>query len=377
MAQHNDLIRAQYDMSLLEIRLFVAMLARINKGDNEFTLSRIPISELYPDDKVGGKTYTQVRKAVVRLASQVITVDSKDNWGVREIVSNPLMATCRYKQGSGYVVAQFNNFIKPYLLELKGEFTVAQELTLMSFRSFYSHRLYWLLKLSAYRRDTITVGLASIKTMLNLTDRYGNFSDFKRFVLDVARHEIASSDMAFEYAPVKEGRTVAAIQFNLLRPVVVHQEDTELPDGVQQKLTELGVSLKSLREIKSRYNQGKTTEEYIRFVLNYYDEANTKGRVRSLAGAIFKGLTTDQLAREFGVWKAENQPVYKAPQPRQLRMSSEKTIPLDELRTGWEVMKRKGLTNHETFEDSMAEYQNNPMYRIEERDGKEYLVVQE
>jgi plasmid replication initiation protein len=141
VAQHNDLIKAQYDMSLLEMRLFVAMLARINRGDSEFTTCRIPVSELYPDDKVGGKTYSQVKKAVVRLVSRTITVESKDERGVREVVSNPLMATCRYKEGTGYVVAQFNNFVKPYLLELKGDFTVAQELTLIGFRSFYSFRV--------------------------------------------------------------------------------------------------------------------------------------------------------------------------------------------------------------------------------------------
>ncbi len=60
VAQHNDLIRAQYDMSLLEMRLFIAMLARISRGDKEFSTYRIPVNELYPDDRVGGKTYSQI-----------------------------------------------------------------------------------------------------------------------------------------------------------------------------------------------------------------------------------------------------------------------------------------------------------------------------
>ena len=197
VAQHNDLIKAQYDMSLLEMRLFVAMLARINRGDSEFSTCRIPVSELYPDDRVGGKTYSQVKKAVVRLVGRTITVESKDERGIREVVSNPLMATCRYKEGTGYVVAQFNNFVKPYLLELKGDFTVAQELTLIGFRSFYSFRVYWLLKLSAFYKDNIKLDLPLIKQMLNLTDRYSNFADFKRFVLDIAQQEMASTDMAF------------------------------------------------------------------------------------------------------------------------------------------------------------------------------------
>lgn len=373
VAQHNDLIKAQYDMSLLEMRLFVAMLARINRGDSEFSTCRIPVSELYPESGVGGKTYSQVKKAVMRLVGRTITVETKDAKGVREIVSNPLMATCRYKEGTGYVIAQFNNFVKPYLLELKGDFTRAQELTLIGFRSFYSFRFYWLLKLSAFHKDNIVLELPLMKQMLNLVDRYTNFADFKRFVLDVAQQEIASTDMAFEYTPQKDGgRQVASILFHLLRPAVVAQDDTELPDGVQQKLNEIGISLQSLQEIKSIYSQGKLTEAYLRFVLHYYDQVEQKGRIRSPAGAIFKALTTDQLKNEFEVWKSQ-QPVYKSPLPKQQSIA-EDVIPIEELRSGWQQMKIKGLTEEETFEDSIRKYQNDPAYRFETRNGLDCLI---
>lgn len=374
VAQHNDLIRAQYDMSLLEMRLFIAMLARINRGDKEFSTYRIPVSELYPEDKVGGKTYSQIKKAVIRLSGRTITVESKDERGMREIVSNPIMSTCRYKEKSGHVMAQFNNFVKPYLLELRGDFSVAQELTLIEFRSFYSFRVYWLLKLSAFHSDTIIVGLSEMKHMFHLTGKYTNFADFKRFVLDIAQQEIAATDMAFDYKPIKDGKSVVSIQFQLLRPVVVTRIDTELPDGVQQKLTELGISLKSLHEIKDRYRQGKLGEEYIRFVLSYYEQAQTKGRIRSLAGAIYKALMTNQLANEFEAMKGA-QPVYKAPQAKTRPDEvAEDVISLDELRSGWEAMRRQGLSDHETFEASLAQYKNTPAYRFETRDGIDYLI---
>ena len=378
VAQHNALIRAQYDMSLLEMRLFVAMLARINRGDREFTTCRIPVSELYSEDKIGGRTYSQVKKAVVRLVSRVITIETKDEQGIREIVSNPLMATCRYKEGTGYVVAQFNNFVKPYLLELKGDFTVAQEMTLIGFRSFYSYRFYWLLKLSAFYRDNIQLDLASVKLMLNLADRYANFADFKRFVLDIAQQEIIFTDMAFEYKPIKEGRTVVGILFHLTRPAVVVQEETELPEGVQQKLTEIGITLKSLHEIKFRFQQKKLSEEYIRFVFQHYEQAKTKGRIRSLAGAIFKALTTDQLLIEFSSWKNE-QPVYKAPKSKQSTVAEPtvQTIPLAELESGYEVMRKKGLTSHATFEDSLKAYLADPCYQLNEIDGQQVLIYTE
>jgi hypothetical protein len=108
-------------------------------------------------------------------------------------------------------------------------------------------------------------------------------------------------------------------------------------------------------------------------VLSYYEQSQAKGRIRSLAGAIFKALTTDQLMKEFATWKAE-QPVYKAPKPKQSAASNEQIVPLDELRSGWEIMKKKGVTKYATFEDSLADYRNNPAYRIETRGDQEYLI---
>gem|GEM_PF-662761 len=373
VAQHNDLIRAQYDMSLLEMRLFIAMLARINRGDKEFSTYRIPVSELYPEDRVGGKTYSQIKKAVVRLSGRTITVESKDEKGIREIISNPIMSTCRYKEKSGHVVAQFNNFVKPYLLELRGDFSVAQELTLIEFRSFYSFRVYWLLKLSAFQRDSIQVGLAEMKHMFHLTGKYTNFADFKRFVLETAYQEISNTDMAFEYKPIKEGKTVVAVLFNLLRPTTITVLDTDLPDGVQQSLTEIGIALKSLHEIKARYQQGKIGEKYIRFVLHYYEQVQKRGRIRSLAGVIYKALMTNQLVNEFDTWKAA-QPVYKPPKSKSVASLGEDIILLDDLQEGWEAMRKKGLSDYETFEDSLKLYQNNPAYRFEVRNNKRCLI---
>ncbi|UHG93855.1 replication initiation protein [Spirosoma oryzicola] len=375
VAQHNDLIRARYEMSLLESRLFICLLGRIDRKDKDFLLCRIPVSELYPDEKVGGKAYAQVREAVIRLASRVIHVESIDENGRREIVSNPLMATCRYKEGSGYLIAQFNNFVKPYLLELQGNFTVAEIQTLLGFRSFYSYRLYWLLKSAAFHHETIKLELSSLKKTLNLEQRYQNFADFKRFVLDIAKHELSITDMAFDYKQLKDGRAVTALSFHLLRPAVVTQDDIKLPEGTQQTLTEVGLSLKSLSDIKLRFQQGGLPEDYLRFVIHYYQEAKKKGRLKSLAGAIYKALMTDQLRQEFQLWQA-NQPTYHAPKATH-KTAKVEIIPLDVLREQFESLSTKGLAEYDTFEAYLDWMLSQAMYDMDVIDGKEVLVYTE
>lgn len=375
VAQHNDLVRARYEMSLLESRLFVCLLGRIDRKDKDFVLCRIPVSELYPDEKVGGKAYSQVREAVVRLASRVIHVETRDEQGRREIVSNPLMATCRYKEGSGYLIAQFNNFVKPYLLELQGNFTVAEIQTLLGFRSFYSYRLYWLLKSSAFHHDKIKLELAALKKTLNLEQRYQNFADFKRFVLDIAKHELSTTDMAFEYEQIKEGRAVSSLLFYLLRPAVIAQDEIKLPEGTQQTLTEIGISLKSLNEIKLRFQQEQLTEDYLRFVIKYYQEAKKDGRIKSSAGAIYKALMTDQLSQEFKAWKAE-QPVYQSPKPT-TKAPNVEVIDLDVLREQFTTLREKGLTDHTSFEENLNWMLSQKGYDMDIVDGKEVLTYTE
>jgi plasmid replication initiation protein len=375
VAQHNDLVRARYDMSLLESRLFVCLLGRIDRKDKDFVLCRIPVSELYPDEKVGGKSYSQVREAVVRLAGRVIHVETRDEQGRREIVSNPLMATCRYKEGSGYLIAQFNNFVKPYLLELQGNFTVAEIQTLLGFRSFYSYRLYWLLKSSAFHHDTIKLELAALKKTLNLEQRYQNFADFKRFVLDIAKQELSITDMAFEYKQLKEGRAVSSLLFYLLRPAVVTQDEIKLPEGIQPILTEIGISLKSLNEIKARFQQGQLSEDYLRFVIKYYQEAKKNGRIKSSAGAIYKALMTDQLNQEFKAWKVE-QPVYQA--PKQItKTSNVEVIDLNVLRDQFATLYEKGLSDYNSFEEYLNWILSQKEYEMDIIDGKEVLTYTE
>jgi plasmid replication initiation protein len=375
VAQHNDLIRARYDMSLLESRLFVCLLGRIDRKDKDFVLCRIPVSELYPDEKVGGKAYAQVREAVIRLASRIIHVETKDEQGRREIVSNPLMATCRYKEGSGYLIAQFNNFVKPYLLELQGNFTVAEIQTLLGFRSFYSYRLYWLLKSSAFHKDTVVVELATLKKTLNLEQRYQNFADFKRFVLDVAKNELSQTDMAFEYQQAKTGRAVSSLHFHLSRPTIATQSDVKLPEGTQQILTEIGISLKSLNDIKARFQQGKLSEEYLRFAIKYYQEAKNNGRIKSPAGAIYKALMTDQLDQEFKKWKAE-QPIYNSPKAITKGPKTE-IIELDMLREQFTTLREKGLSNHDSFDKYLNWMLQQNEYDMDVLNGREILIYTE
>jgi plasmid replication initiation protein len=124
------------------------------------------------------------------------------------------MALCEYKEGEGFLVAKFNDYAKPYLLDLTQYFTAAQFKLFMNIKSFYSYRVYWLLKqYEDFGVKTITV--SELKEMLKVEDKYIRYYDFKRNVINQAYKELKKTDMAFEFTEIKSGRSVEKIKFKI------------------------------------------------------------------------------------------------------------------------------------------------------------------
>ena len=147
--QHNHLVNAKFDMSTYEMRLFIALLSRLSKSDSEFSECQIHLTEFLEKTK-GGKTYQMIKDACLSLSKKVIQIESlvETNKGDmrKKFIVLPLMAMAAYQEGEAIITAQFNNKLKPYLLNLAGNFTQAEIKQLFRLKSFYSYRLYWLLK---------------------------------------------------------------------------------------------------------------------------------------------------------------------------------------------------------------------------------------
>lgn len=373
VAQHNELVKARFNMSLMETRLFVALLARINKGDTEFALCRIPIAEVCANVD-GGKSYIEVKEAVIKLSSKVITIETVDNNGKHEIISDPLMATCRYKDGSGFIVAQLNHFVKPYLLQLKGNFTVAEIKVLLQLRSYYSYRIYWLLKSTAYSANNLTIEVQELRSILGIENQYPNFYDFKRWVLLVSQKELASTDMSFSFKEIKDGRAVKYVEFAIDRQMILRlDEDIILPVAIQSKLSENGISLNSMQEISDLLKSGVIDDDYILYVINELSKKKDKGNIKSLSGAIYVAIVKQQLLKEY--LELKNSKIYKQPNAKTVPTTKEATtiLKLEEQREGFDLMKKRGMTEFDTFDDFLENLLQSG-FRYTRQNGVELLI---
>ena len=80
-------------------------------------------------------------------------------------------------------------------------------------------RMYEILKQRQTLRQPVSIQLQELREMLGRDDdKYTRYQDFRVRILDKAQKELAEqTDIKFTYEPVKKGRKIAALAFNVQR----------------------------------------------------------------------------------------------------------------------------------------------------------------
>ena len=134
--------------------------------------------------------------------------------------------------------------MKPFLLELKKNFTAYELIYTLHFRSKYSIRLYELVKsihfheIETYSR---TYPLDELKRLLD-AETYEQYRDFRTRVLEPAIKELNKySDKNIEYRPIKRGRSVAQIELTISTKKTI--ERLRIRDQIEKDLGSTEITL--------------------------------------------------------------------------------------------------------------------------------------
>ena len=106
--------------------------------------------------------------------------------------------------------------MKPFLLNLKKNFTSYELIFTLRFKSKYSIRLYELIKSIHYRPLEEYERIFTLDELRRLmgAETYTTYQTFKTRALNMAVSEInLYSDATVQYVPLKKGRAVNAIKF--------------------------------------------------------------------------------------------------------------------------------------------------------------------
>jgi len=212
----NVLIQNSYfDMSALQQRLMLFIISKIQQAGVEYDSCEFTVTEfceIVQIDRKSGENYMRIKKAVNEIANASVLI--KNEHGVETLVhwiEKPYI-----DQRSGRIKVRLDQDIKPFLLNLKKNFTQCKLYYIMNLKSKYSIRLYELLKSYFYNPNepfAWTFWLPQFKEQLS-AQNYTTFNDFKRRCLIPAVEDINKcTDLTVQWYPEKRGRSIIGITF--------------------------------------------------------------------------------------------------------------------------------------------------------------------
>lgn len=220
VSQHNKLIEHRGNMTIMEQKLLRTIVSEIRMDDIELNDYMINVSDFKELTKTAHKDiYNQLDEATTKLMRRIIEIRDVDKKGKRSFKKLTIMTKAEYKEGEGQIFIRLNDEIKPYLLELKNQFTQYQLKYVMQMKSVHALRVYELLKQyenTATRKREFEIG--ELKIILGVEDKYSAFKDFEKYVLAVAKKEINTlTDIEIDYKKIYQGRgkKVVGIEFSI------------------------------------------------------------------------------------------------------------------------------------------------------------------
>lgn len=311
---HNDLIKATYSMTLYQLRIFKAMLSKLNRTE-AFSSIKIPNSHLVDSTLSSNDRWSRIKQAAESM--ETIMVNGEQ-----------LVSDCKYTGYNGYVDATFAPAMSRYLLSLdkSGNWTMATVAQVDKTKTFAAFRIYLFLKQhSTFKSGTYRiVPFEKLKEMLGLTGKYSSYQNFRKRVLEPVREELAETDMAFDYEDKKSGRCIDAIKFIFTKGVstldIPADTDPNSLGDWSKSLTAVGIDTKGLVTINALLEAKVICTDYIAYCIKYYRLKQVNKQIKSsLSAAVYSGVIHGYMRREFEQDKKRRKvtvnPTVKTPKP--------------------------------------------------------------
>lgn len=228
VTQSNKLIQARHTKPLTarEQKIVLTMVSMIQPQDEDFKAYEISVKEFSEMLALEGSVkYTQMKKIAEDLMSKSIEIPEEDGWLLTNWVSS-----VRYKKGEGIISLSFSPELKPYMLQLKNQFTSYKLSNILNLRSTFSIRLYEMMK-QWQHLGRWECPLESLKVQLGaIAKSHSVYGNFKSKALLPALAEVnEKTDLYIGIKEIKKGRAVDRIEFS-----IQHIKEKEIVISVPQ-----------------------------------------------------------------------------------------------------------------------------------------------
>lgn len=213
----NQLIqKSRFSLSLQQQKILLYLISQISPQDEDFKVYHFSIPEFCRVCGLtdSGTNYSDLKAAVKDIADKSLWVrlpsgyDSLLRW----------IEKARIDEKSGRIEVRLDNDMKPFLLQLRENYTQYEMIFTLHFKSKYTIRLYELIKSihfheqQEYKRR---FSIEELKTLLD-ADTYKTFQHLKDRVIVPCVKEINEySDKSVSCEFIKTGRSFTDIEFTI------------------------------------------------------------------------------------------------------------------------------------------------------------------
>jgi len=231
IVKENKLVMSRYHLTITQMKFISYLSSKINKNDIDFLTYNFYVNDMLKILGIDRANYKQLRVSLRQLMTKHIVIeDNKD-----KIVETTFLSSFEIDKNNNIVEVEFSKALKPFLLQLRKNFTKLSLAKILRFDSQYSIRFYEIVESKAsinskYHNKNILefeYDLNELKEILvgeynNKTEKveikkaYNKYNNFKAKVIEVAYKELKEKgDYYFEYEPIKTGRTYTSIKFTI------------------------------------------------------------------------------------------------------------------------------------------------------------------
>ena len=255
VVEHNSLITSMAKMQKTALKMFELAVSCIDTEnppkDNIIYLSKKELFAFF--DVSSASKHTRFKEAIELMQKQAFFQIKEVKDKGYEMTSIVPIPTVKWNSYNDDVMIQFNQFIMPYLIDLKAEFTQYKISELKELNSKYSIILYrWLsMNYNQYEHYSVKGGRRaeqvenyrnpsiSVKELREITDtvnEYPRFDNFERRVLKIALKEINDhTSFNVTYEKVKKGRSIDSVVFHIERKRSADDNSYKLDDRAYQE----------------------------------------------------------------------------------------------------------------------------------------------
>lgn len=215
VVKHNSLIqKTRYSLNTQQQKIVLYLISRIKPQDDCLQEYDYDIRDFCKvcGIELSGKNYQNVKDSIQKLADKSFWIETEE----KEMLLRWIEKATIYKKDTRLTI-KLDEDLKPFLLNLRSQFTTFELCNILLMRSKYSIRLYEYLK-SCLSLESITISIEELKEVLGCDKEYTRWDNFRMRVLDKALKEINQyTDLQVSINLLRHSRVISHIEFVIVK----------------------------------------------------------------------------------------------------------------------------------------------------------------